>query len=215
MFLEKLCVSCKVNKSISEYNKDSRAYDGLCCYCKTCKKQKKKEQYNKNKQKILLKQKQYVQKNKQLIKERAASYRVKNRENKNKKDLEYYYANKELILLKAKERYKKNKNKIKAKVKKYTELNKAKVTAIKAKYRAAKYQATPKWLTKEHLDEIKSFYELARELAWLNEGQVLQVDHIIPLQGKDVCGLHVPWNLQLLNKSNNISKFNNIIDINN
>lgn len=87
----------------------------------------------------------------------------------------------------------------------------AKIAAKAAKRRCAKRNATPNWLTKEHFEEIQEFYTLAQELAWLNEGEVFHVDHIIPIRGKNVCGLHVPWNLQLLPATKNLRKSNKLI----
>lgn len=56
--------------------------------------------------------------------------------------------------------------------------------------------AMPKWVDKEALLAIyKEAYEAG-----------LEVDHIIPLNGDGVCGLHVPWNLQLVSKSENRKK---------
>lgn len=85
--------------------------------------------------------------------------------------------------------------------------NKASHNAKEAKYQAAKIHATPSWLTKGQLAEIKEWYKLAEELQWLSE-EKLHVDHIVPLRGNNVSGLHVPWNLQILPLSINCSKSN-------
>ena len=85
--------------------------------------------------------------------------------------------------------------------------NKDVVNSWTAKRNANKLQRTPSWLTKEHLEEIKEFYVMAKELEdvfpWKQN-----VDHIVPLQGTTVSGLHVPWNLQILSAKANIEKGN-------
>lgn len=73
-----------------------------------------------------------------------------------------------------------------------------KSAAKAAKRRAAKLQATPAWAD---LEEIKNVYLEAQYFD-------MHVDHIIPLQGKNVCGLHVWDNLQLLPAVENIKKGN-------
>jgi len=72
---------------------------------------------------------------------------------------------------------------------------------------ARKLNATPAWLTREHKDEIADIYEQAVHAEKLT-GIKHHVDHIEPLQGKDRCGLHVPWNLQILTATENLSKHN-------
>lgn len=76
-----------------------------------------------------------------------------------------------------------------------------------AKARADKLQRTPKWLTKEHKAHIKSHYELAKKCARELGGE-WHVDHVVPLRGDTVSGLHVPWNLQVLPKIDNLVKGN-------
>lgn len=107
-------------------------------------------------------------------------------------------------------RYNANPERFRAERKVYMKANPGKIAALNMKRYASKLNATPKWLTKEQLAEIEWFYTTAKELQWLSE-EPLEVDHIIPLQGKNVCGLHVPWNLQILPKSLNISKFNKVL----
>tara|TARA_R110002126_G_scaffold279945_1_gene427065 strand:+ start:372 stop:830 length:459 start_codon:yes stop_codon:yes gene_type:complete len=55
--------------------------------------------------------------------------------------------------------------------------------------------------------EIQNFYWLARDLKSVT-GEEYHVDHIVPINGKNVCGLHVPWNLQVLPADINMSKGN-------
>lgn len=80
--------------------------------------------------------------------------------------------------------------------------NRAKHNHKEAKRRAKQLNATPKWLTNEDWTKIKNMYETCPE-GW-------HVDHIIPLQGKEVSGLHVPWNLQHLPAKENIIKGNKV-----
>jgi hypothetical protein len=87
--------------------------------------------------------------------------------------------------------------------------NPERMTALRAKRRASKLLRTPPWLTKQHFEEIRQFYVEAKDLQWLSDPtDPLEVDHMVPLQGDNVSGLHVPWNLQILPKSLNCSKKN-------
>jgi hypothetical protein len=92
-------------------------------------------------------------------------------------------------------------------VKHWGEENQDKRNARTAKRRAAKLQRTPHWLTKNQLDEIETFYTAALAFR-LYTGQEYHVDHIVPLQGKNVSGLHVPWNLRVISAIDNLKKSN-------
>ena len=73
------------------------------------------------------------------------------------------------------------------------------------KYQAKKRQAFPKWADRE---KIKEIYNLAEEKTQ-SSGIIHEVDHIVPLAGKNVCGLHNEHNLQVLTKEENRKKTNN------
>lgn len=108
--------------------------------------------------------------------------------------------------------YEANKETMQANAKRWRRKNAATSRAHTAAYRASKLQATPKWLTKEHKKEIEEIYKLAKELSWLSEGG-LHIDHIFPLRGKNSCGLHVPWNLQIIPRTDNLRKSNRQLEI--
>ena len=104
-----------------------------------------------------------------------------------------------------------NPDQVKITARNYGQNNKGIVNANTAKRYTSKIQRTPPWLTKKHLEDIREFYILAQELQWLSDPMdPLQVDHIVPLQGEIVSGLHVPWNLQVLPKSLNCRKSNRL-----
>jgi 5-methylcytosine-specific restriction endonuclease McrA len=71
--------------------------------------------------------------------------------------------------------------------------------------------ATPKWLSAEQKLEIRLKYRLAIELS-RRTGERYVVDHIVPLQGEEVCGLHVPWNLEVVTQTENLKKSNKLVD---
>lgn len=97
----------------------------------------------------------------------------------------------------------------KASVKAWKKANRARCTALQMKREACKLQRTPKWLTKTHYNQIQIFYDAAFKLT-KEFGTKMDVDHIIPLQGRIVSGLHVPWNLQVLPHMDNMKKGNRL-----
>lgn len=126
-------------------------------------------------------------------------------------DREYTARNREAAKVRAAQWYIDNKEYALQKNKEYSKLwkqhNKDKHCSYEGKRRATKLQATPTWLTPEQTSEIELFYSLAA-LKQQTTNIKHHVDHIVPLQGKTVCGLHVPWNLQVLTASQNCSKSN-------
>jgi hypothetical protein len=79
--------------------------------------------------------------------------------------------------------------------------------AYEAKRRAEKLQRTPKWLTAHDVKVIDGFYSISAMLTRENK-EPWHVDHIVPLRGKLVSGLHVPSNLQVMRGVENVGKNN-------
>lgn len=95
--------------------------------------------------------------------------------------------------------------------KEYDRRHRAAKTARENARRAKKLNATPKWLTKVQLGQIKGIYGVSNLISKLFDYK-LHVDHITPLQGRIVSGLHVPWNLQILLGEDNVRKGNRFLN---
>ena len=126
-------------------------------------------------------------------------WRAKNRQAQREYHLAYYYANKP----KLKEQSLARGDDPGARVREWRKKNPGLHRAQEARRDAEKIKATPEWLTKADFRNMSLMYaEAARNK--------LTVDHIVPLRGKKVCGLHVPWNLRLLTNAENSQKSNSM-----
>ena len=87
---------------------------------------------------------------------------------------------------------------------KWDAANPAKVTAKTVRHRAKKFHATPEWVNEFFIEEAYALAKLRTKVT----GIKWEVDHIIPLNSKTVCGLHVEDNLQVIPKRQNRVKHN-------
>ena len=118
----------------------------------------------------------------------------------------YYTENKDTVLQRKRKDYELKREKYLNYASKWRKDNKEYCAAYSGFRRGFKLKATPSWSNKEEIDYK---YRLASYFDFISGGFVKHhVDHIIPLQNKNVCGLHVENNLQILIAQHNLSKHN-------
>lgn len=190
---EKICSKCIEPRKLTDFHKDKGKKDGLRVWCKVC-------------------CKKYAEVNKEYHTEATKEWRLNNKERNKETDRIRYNKNKDKPNLRRKaymENYriaykKNNAEKIKTGKKAWAAANRGLVNAYYAQRRARKKQATPAWADKW---KIQQYYLLAVKLTKLY-GESFVVDHIVPLCGKNVSGLHVETNLQILTAKENLIKSN-------
>jgi 5-methylcytosine-specific restriction endonuclease McrA len=121
---------------------------------------------------------------------------------------DYYAKNKTYVIARAQARTVAQKNTYKKKYKAANpDLYKELVSVRRRRFR----DATPPWLSAEQKLEIRFHYRMAIALSRATKIPHA-VDHIIPLQGEGVCGLHVPWNMEVITQEENLKKSNKVLD---
>jgi hypothetical protein len=218
-------------KNQAEYNKAYRAANSERL------KEQKRAYYLANKEKINAKHHAYREANKEKLNEQSRKYRHENKEKLNKQSRDYHEKNAVVLREKMRIRvaakkterkeylknnkekllpaiikyqtayYESNREKLLQSRREYVQLNPEKLTAQNAKRKAARLQRTPNWLTKKDYAAIELFYAQAKAMSD-QTGEKYHVDHIIPLRGKKVSGLHVPTNLQVISAKVNLKKKN-------
>lgn len=121
----------------------------------------------------------------------------------------YYEKNREIVIARAAARPPEEKR---AARNKYKENNLDAVRVDTNARRRRHREATPAWLTDEQRATMKKMYVTARNLTKLTGVQYV-VDHIVPLRSDVVCGLHVPWNLQVITQEENLRKSNALLTL--
>lgn len=184
------CTQCKATKPIDRFSARQ-------AWCKDCINAYSKEHYQRNRKKVLANKVKYRAENVGAIKALNAKWRADNADRVRQYLSEYRQANRADLLAKKKLAHPA-----------YYAKNKAKYLAKFIARREWKERAQPKWAD---LKAMEAVYEMAREKT-LSTGIFYEVDHIVPLNNRAVCGLHVEINLRIISRDENRQKSNRLIE---
>lgn len=202
----KVCSKCKVAKDCSQFGKDSGQKSGLYPSCKACAKVVKSAYALKPevREVNLERSRKWALDNKQRQQENRANWLALNKEKAAAITLAWQKKNRDRVNENYRRYYAKNKESVKARKILAIASDLPKDAAKSAMRRFGRTKATPSWANKFFMAE-------AYRLAALREqvfGFKWHVDHIVPLKGEKVCGLHVENNLQVIPAVENIRKKN-------
>lgn len=189
--MQKHCTKCKVEKALDAFSPKLAARDGRASHCKSC-------------QSVYARARAKVPGQAEKRAAWAASWYEKNAEDERAKARAQYQQNAEIIRAQSIQRHRDNPERSKANTAAWRKANADRVNSLNARRRAAFVLAQPAWATQFFIDEA---YDLARRRDEAT-GFKWHVDHIVPLQGKTVCGLHVESNLQVIPATVNLKKHN-------
>ena len=175
-------------------------YSGKMKTCKKCQQAKPLSSFSKNERYA----DGYVNWCKECHREANAAWYEQNKARNKQRAIEWAKANPEATKAAQKRHKEKNKERLAAKHFEWARANRPKRNAVSARRKAAKLRATTAWADQSAI--VRIYAEAMRQQE--ETGIRKHVDHIVPLQSKIVCGLHVESNLQILDGAENESKRN-------
>lgn len=189
------CRDCKEAKPIAEFSL-IKATGRLMGVCKRCSSLRFSAWAKNNKERLRLKR----------LRKMAGLSELENARMRQKRRA-YYQNNKQRFSEQKRNKYLQAPEATKARTKQWKKDNRGAVNAQCAERHTRKLMACPAWMDEDQKWMIEEIYDLAIRRTAVT-GVKHHVDHIVPLQHKLVCGLHVPWNLQVITASENCSKRN-------
>lgn len=202
----KTCSKCRENKFAAAFAPDRRASDGLQSQCRDCQRLWKKS----NAEMLRAADRErYAANAPHLRQVKLAAYHA-DAEHRKKVSRAWKKANSHKVRESWQQYSKANRQAVAEYRRKYYAQNRELYLAHAAARRSAKERATPPWFNDDMNGLVREAYALARQRRELLGGQ-WHVDHIVPIRGKQVCGLHVPWNLQVILAQENLRKGNRFL----
>lgn len=165
--------------------------------------------YINNKAQLRTKSKEYAERNKEHLAKKAKEYHEKNKETIAEYQKRYREDNSKNMPLYKKAYREENIELVKMQNREWKQNNKSKVLAACRRRAIAKINRTVAWADLEEVEQVYADCEeinIAARLAGCTEKFV--VDHIVPLQGVNVSGLHIASNLQIITAKANLEKSN-------
>lgn len=217
--MEKICSVCKVTKPLSAFYARKQMLDGRKSECKECTLARNSKWRDTNPKAYKESRAKHCATNKKSILEKDKLYRERNKAGISAKRKARYLANPLPHKESVKRSAANNPIRVKAAIQafhennpeyrvryntQYYKENRAKciLLALKRQAYIKKQSKIVSGLTQAYKTEIDALYDFCQVFAGY------EVDHIVPLQGKCVTGLHVPWNMQILTVSENRRKSN-------
>lgn len=185
--MNKLCKKCNTTKPITSFGVDKSASSGIRFRCKECDSKASIE---------------YRTFNTEKANKSSSSWKSRNRDAVNEQRRKWLEANPDYVRNWNLENSEKNKKYYLD----YYYRNPINARANEAARRVSKSNAMPAWVDKEKIKEVYAFAYEFREA-----GFDVHVDHIIPLRGKIVCGLHIDSNLRVIMAQENMQKGNKFL----
>lgn len=202
----KRCTACKNFLDVDCFHKNRAKGDGLSTECKPCVISKVKARYEADPERYRIGMRENYRNNPAAYKQRARCWEANNADRKKELAGQWRGRNKEKISETSRRDWQIHNAKRLARKKAYRQETPEKQAALCRRYQARKLQAMPPWADQE---KIEAVYAKARRLT-IETGIQHHVDHIYPLRGKLVSGLHVHENLQVLTAFDNQSKGNKV-----